>query len=160
MSQVLNRSVPPQNPFSTRYSLLSRLHNWEDQESWMDFFETYWRLIQSMAIKAGLSEDEAQDVIQETVISVAKNIQKFKRDAALGSFKSWLRNIIRWRIADQLKKRLPVRPQSREDDHSLENIPDSMPAGVETAWDEEWHANLLNTAMERVKRRVKEEHFL
>src|SRR6266850_4337975 len=106
MSEVLNR--PARDPFSTRYSLLSRLQDWNDQESWMDFFESYWRLIYSVAIKAGLTEEEAQDVIQETVLSVAKSIHKFKRDQSLGSFKGWLRNIIRWRIADKLKKRLPV----------------------------------------------------
>jgi hypothetical protein len=25
----------------TRYSLLSRLQDWDDQESWKDFFDTY-----------------------------------------------------------------------------------------------------------------------
>ena len=35
----------------TRYSLLSRLQNWEDHESWRVFFDTYWRLIYSVALK-------------------------------------------------------------------------------------------------------------
>src|SRR6266850_763402 len=96
-----------ENLLPTRYSLLSRLHNWDDQESWKDFFDTYWRLIYGLALKSGLTEEEAQDTVQETVISVAKHIEKFNRDPAKGSFKGWLRNIIRWRIADQLKKRLP-----------------------------------------------------
>lgn len=81
----------------TRYSLLSRLGNWDDDESWRTFFDTYWRLIYNTALKSGLSEAEAQDVVQETVICVAKDIQKFKRDRAEGSFKGWLRNLTRWR---------------------------------------------------------------
>ena len=156
MSQV---SPPPaRDPFSTRYSLLSRLHDWDDQESWKDFFEMYWRLIYSVALKAGLTEEEAQDVIQETVISVAKNIHKFKRDRALGSFKSWLRNIIRWRIADQFKKRIPADPADDQD--SLAEIPDETSSRLDSAWDEEWQANLLEAALVRVKRAVKEEHYL
>ena len=91
----------------TRYSLLSRLQNWDDQESWKSFFDTYWRLIYSIALKSGLTEAEAQDVVQETIICVAKDIDKFKHDRALGSFKGWLRNLTRWRIADQLRKRKP-----------------------------------------------------
>src|SRR5512138_772375 len=91
----------------TRYSLLSRLENWDDQQSWKDFFDTYWRLIYGLARSAGLTDSEAQDVVQETVICVAKDIHKFKREKELGSFKGWLRNIIRWRISDQLRKRLP-----------------------------------------------------
>ncbi len=62
-------------------------------------------MIYSVAIKSGLTETEAEEVVQETVICVAKSIQKFKRDRARGSFKGWLRNLTRWRIADQLRKR-------------------------------------------------------
>src|SRR5215831_12190596 len=100
----------------TRYSLLSRLQDREDNESWKEFFDTYWRLIYSVARKAGLTEVEAQEVVQETVISVAKDIEKFKRDRRLGSFKGWLRNLTRWRIADQLRKRTRLAEGSDAED--------------------------------------------
>src|SRR5437867_1469660 len=121
----------------TRYSLLSRLHNRDDQESWKDFFDTYWRLIYGVALKAGLSEQEAQDVVQETVICVAKDIHKFKRDRALGSFKGWLRNITRWRIADQLRKRMPNSTGEKTvAECPLEDIPDSGARSLDLLWDE------------------------
>ena len=41
-------------------------------------------------MKAGLTQVEAQEVVQETVIAVAKNIANFKRDPQRGSFKAWL----------------------------------------------------------------------
>ena len=43
----------------TRRSLLNRLKDWEDQESWQDFFDTYWKLIYGVAAKAGLTDDES-----------------------------------------------------------------------------------------------------
>src|ERR1041384_4826456 len=92
----------------TRATLLSRLKDWNDQESWKDFFETYWKLIYATAIRAGLSDAEAQDVVQDTVVSVAKKMHDFKYDPALGSFKGWLRQLTRWRILNQLKKRMPA----------------------------------------------------
>src|ERR1051326_4040811 len=97
--------LPMDAQVATRYSLLSRLQNREDHESWKDFFDTYWRLIYSVASRSGLTESEAQDVVQETIITVARDIHKFKRDRALGSFKGWLRHTIQWRIADQFRKR-------------------------------------------------------
>jgi DNA-directed RNA polymerase specialized sigma24 family protein len=51
------------------------LKNSEDQASWQDFFDTYGRLIYGVAIKSGLTEAEAQDAVQETVIAVARNIK-------------------------------------------------------------------------------------
>ena len=86
---------------------LSRLRSWRDEESWQEFFDTYGRLIYRMAMKAGLSDAEAQDVVQETIILVARKMPGFKYDPAIGSFKSWLRLLTRRRIEKQLKKRLP-----------------------------------------------------
>jgi RNA polymerase sigma-70 factor (ECF subfamily) len=149
----------------TRYSLLSRLQNWDDQESWKDFFDTYWRLIYSIALKSGLTDAEAQDVVQETVICVARDISKFKRDPRLGSFKGWLRNLTRWRIADQLRRRNPnafgEEPSSNGNASVVEpaEIPDPLDAGLENIWEAEWQSNLMAAALERVKRRVREEHY-
>jgi RNA polymerase sigma factor (sigma-70 family) len=154
-----------EDPIPTRYTLLSRLEDRGDQDSWRDFFNIYWRLIYSVALKSGLTETEAQEVVQETVISVARDIDKFKRDRALGSFKGWLRNIIRWRIGDQLRKRTCA---LRADDSkvvgdlpwpNVAGIPDPAGEAAESVWDEEWQANLLKAALGTIKRSVREEHY-
>ena len=151
MSQTT--TIQPEDFLPTRYSLLSRLQNRDDQESWKDFFDTYWRLIYVAALKSGLTESEAQDVVQETIICVAKDIEKFKRDRSLGSFKGWLRNLTRWRIADQLRKRDPATAMLPGE------LTEENDAGLEKIWTEEWQTNLMVVALERVKRRVKEEHY-
>jgi len=146
----------------TRYSLLSRMQDREDQDSWKDFFDTYWRLIYSFAIQSGLTDAEAQDVVQETVISVARDIQKFKHARTLGSFKGWLRNLTRWRIADQLRKRdrsIPAGSNLSTPSLGPDGIASPVNAELEAIWEEDWQANLLEAAMERVKPRVKEEHY-
>lgn len=160
----------------TRQSLLSRLRDWDDQESWREFFETYWRLIHGLAMKCGLNESEAQDVVQETMLSVAKQMPGFKYDPALGSFKGWLLQITRRRIADQMRKRRPPgvhasahpatvpRAPAQEphlDDRTAtgERIPDPAGPAVERLWEEEWQRNLMHSAIERVKRRVTAKQF-
>src|SRR5437773_7838835 len=99
----------------TRQSLLSRLKNAEDQASWQDFFDTYWKLIHSVAMKSGLTDAEAQDAVQETVIAVAKNIKEFQYNPKKCAFKSWLMMLTRQRIIWQLRKRhvLPARHWTR-----------------------------------------------
>ena len=163
MSSIMTLLV--EDPIPTRYTLLSRLEDRGDQDSWRDFFDTYWRLIYSVAIKSGLTEAEAQDVVQETIISVAGDIHKFKRDRSLGSFKGWLRNLTRWRIADQLRKRTRASwgdaPKTGADPPrpDLAEIPDPAGATAEIVWEEEWQANLLKAALEKIKPRVREEHY-
>src|SRR5678816_3760113 len=97
-------SAPTPDLIPTRQSLLERLKSLDDQSSWGDFFETYWKLIYSVARKAGLSDPEAQDVVQETIISVARHMPSFRYDPTLGSFKAWLMQLTRWRIMDELRK--------------------------------------------------------
>jgi RNA polymerase sigma-70 factor (ECF subfamily) len=89
----------------TRQSLLERLKRWDDQESWRDFFNGYWGLLYRTAIKSGLSESEAQDVVQDTIISVAKKMPSFRYDPAVDSFKGWLLYLTRKRIAMEYRKR-------------------------------------------------------
>jgi len=151
------------DPIPTRYSLLSRLQNWEDNESWRVFFDTYWRLIYAVAIKAGLTETEAEEVVQETILCVARDIHKFKRDRRLGSFKGWLRNLTRWRIADQLRKRTAAvvgLNGAGDPAHSPLGLPDEPEDENAVAnWEREWQWNLLQAAMDRVKARANEEQY-
>src|SRR5262245_6158027 len=100
----------------TRATLLLRLKDWQDQASWEQFFDTYWKLIYGFARKAELTEQEAQDVVQETMFAVAKHMPAFTYNPARGSFKGWLMNMARWRIVDQLRKRKPL-----NDKHRLRN---------------------------------------
>jgi len=151
----------------TRESLLSRLKDWEDRESWQDFFDTYWKLIYGMARKSGLTDAEAQDIVQETVISVARKIEGFNYDPAVCSFKSWMLQLTRWRIINQIKKRERdnVGPEFRlsgageTTDPPLEQIPDPAGFNLESIWDAEWEKNILSAALERVKRKVAPEQF-
>lgn len=148
----------------TRSSLLSRLRNWNDQEAWKVFFDTYWKLIYNAAVRAGLTEAEAQDVVQETVIAVSKNIPEFVYDPAKGSFKTWLMRQTTWRIVGQLRKRLPVagshrNPETSSGTTALERVPDPATQTLEALWDEEWEKNLLEAALRRVKAKVDAKHY-
>ena len=144
----------------TRRTLLSRLKDWNDQENWRIFFDTYWRLIYSTAIKGGLTDAEAQDAVQETVISVMKSLRTFQYDPQKGSFKGWLLQLTRWRILDQLKKRdtrLAGRKGQAETSTrtaTIDRLADPSGPALEAVWDQEWEANLLEAAVARVKQKV------
>jgi RNA polymerase sigma-70 factor (ECF subfamily) len=168
------------DPFlPTRQSLLSRLKAWDDHESWRDFFDTYWRLIYGLAIKSGLTNAEAEDVVQETLLAVAKEMPDFKYDPARGSFKGWLLEITRRRIANQVRKRLKhrhatagplvgeaTRPPSGERTESdqrrtatIERVQDPSSDEMERLWDQEWRSNLLEASIVRVKKQVNAKQY-
>lgn len=150
----------------TRSSLLGRLKDWEDQESWSQFFETYWRLIYNFSLRSGLSHEEAQEAVQETVVAVAKNIGKFQYDPKVCRFKTWLLSVTRSKIANQLARRArqpsathhPA-PDGSDSTPLLNRLPDEQSDPLERVWDEEWQKNLMETAIQRVKGRVSIEQY-
>src|SRR3954453_9154183 len=159
MREPVDGFLPP------RRSLLLRLKKWDEQEIWRNFFDTYSRLIYSFARKAGFGDAEAQDVVQETVVTVAKHIPQFEYDPALGSFKSWLLQITRSRIIDHVRKRQYTRGDQvlpREEQLAtpiLENVAQTTHFDLESIWDQEWQNHLLETAMDKVKRQVSPKYF-
>jgi RNA polymerase sigma-70 factor (ECF subfamily) len=169
-------SVDAADSVPTRQSLLIRLKQWDDSAGWRDFFDTYWELIYNVGRKAGLNDAEAQDVVQETVLAVARKIGEFKTDPSRGSFKSWLLGQARWRIADQFRARKraaqafeePPAPMGKAlkidlDDTSgtqpLHRIADHADNGLEGMWNAEWEQHVLRTALERVKAQVGVKQF-
>lgn len=152
---------------ATRKSLIERLHDWEDQKSWDEFYQTYWRLIYSVALKAGLRSEEAFDAVQETILCIAKQQKEGKYDPKQGSFKAWLMNMTRWRITDQFRKRKKDTAMSASfpsDDPSrrtatLERFADPDGNELEKVWDAEWAKNLTDRALDKVKGRVSPKQF-
>lgn len=146
----------------TRASLIHRLKNLDDQASWQDFYDIYSRLIVEMAVKSGLTRAEAHDVLQETIVAVARHMPTFKYDPSLGSFKAWLFTMTRWRIADEFRKREPAsqHPETATatGTRTIDRIPD-LNAPLDDAWEVEWEKSLLQAAVNKVKRKVDPEKY-
>ena len=158
------REVRP-DTIATRASLLGRLKNWDDQTSWREFDHTYRRLIVAFAMKQGLNESEAEDVAQETFVSVAKDIGKFEYDPARSSFKNWLLKVTRHRITDHIRRRpkeaaaQSCRPDDRTRTSTVARLADPASDALDAAWEEEWRQTLTEQALEQLKPEVSVEHF-
>jgi RNA polymerase sigma factor (sigma-70 family) len=155
---------PPNELIPTDWQLLAGCQNPMDQSSWERFYQTYRNLIYGVALKGGLTAQEAEDVVQETMASVAKNMPGFRYDPAIGSFKAWLLNITRWRITDQLRKRGPTAPEPElpEDTEMGLHVSDGrelMMPELERIWDDEWKKNLTEAALVRVRRHTEPKQY-
>ena len=152
------QSMPmkPEVPLlETRSSLIQRLKATINGESWEEFFHTYWELIYNVARRAGLSEADAQDIVQETILKVHNSLDRFEYNRKRGTFKGWLRTVTRSRLNDFFKKqkRRPAlnRPLEEAADE-LQNLEDPEGPEIEKIWDEEWNRNLIQAALSRTKK--------
>jgi RNA polymerase sigma-70 factor (ECF subfamily) len=147
----------------TSSSLLRQIKNLSNAPGWTRFYETYGPLVERFATKFGLTAAEREDVIQNTMIQVAKNIPSFDYDRQRGSFKSWLFRSAKWKILDILR----ARPKNTYDyQRGIRGDDESPPLAWEPSvsifqelWDVEWQQQLLRDALDIVQKQVCGEHF-
>jgi RNA polymerase sigma-70 factor (ECF subfamily) len=91
-------------PASTSSSLLERVRA-RDAAAWERLVDLYTPLVYRWCRQAGLSPDDAADVVQEVLVSVARSIDDFRGAGPSGSFRAWLRGITRHRLLDLFRRR-------------------------------------------------------
>jgi RNA polymerase sigma factor (sigma-70 family) len=148
---------------ATRTTLLARLKDWGDDSSWQEFFDIYSKLIRNVALKSGLTRAEAEDVVQETMVAVAKHIPSFKYDRKLGSFKHWLLNMSRWRISDQFRRRKKLSTELPDDladeTGQLSALVDEKTLDFDEFWESEWQKTVFDAAINKVKTSLDSEKY-
>jgi RNA polymerase sigma factor (sigma-70 family) len=174
LNMIMNREHG--TSLETRPSLLRRLKTDDDPQSWQEFYQIYGGLIRFFSEKAGLTADEAEEVVQETAIGVARRLPEFIYDPQVCRFKTWLLNLTRWRIQDQIRRRArtggiargtsPGAVADRElpsdetkGTRTVERIPDPAEIEFGAEWDAAWQKNLFTQALERVRDRIEERQF-
>lgn len=158
-------------PLPTRASLLDRLKNPSDDASWSEFDRNYRGLLTGVARRAGLNDHETAEVVQDTLIALARKIPEFRYQPGKDSFKGWLLQVLRWRIVDRVRRRaaaralepatLAERLSERDDPVSHSNptnVADPREAFA-SIWDAEWEEHLLKQALARVKRQANPEQY-
>jgi len=152
----------------TRQSLLSRLRDWQDQDGWREFFDTYWRLIYNVARKSGLRDSQAQDVVQATFIYLSRKMPKFHYEPQRGSFKSWLRVVTRSRINVYRRSEMarddfmrePLTGDDGTEASAVDEVPDPAADVLDEVWQREWEENLMNAASRRLRSKVSAQQLL
>jgi RNA polymerase sigma factor (sigma-70 family) len=134
----------------TRPSLLVRIRDPQDAESWRSFVELYTPPILRYCRLRGLQDADAADVTQEVMAQVARAMRSFRYAPERGRFRDWLGTITRRKVIRHLTKRNlgttggggKDRPEAMLNPRVIEADPD---------WSAEFNAQILRAALERVR---------
>ncbi len=118
----------------TRASLLMTMRDSGPcQVAWREFYDRYAPAIFRIARLRGFAEHEAEDVVQQVMVVIAKHIDHFDYDTSRGRFRHWVQRVTENKIVDLYRRRLR---ESREE-ASLDDRPDGRPQ-VDEAWAQAW----------------------
>ena len=141
--------------WTTRKSLIGRVLD-GDEESWTTFYINYSRLIYAIGERSGLSADDCDDLVQETMRTIFNNRERFRYDSTAGKFRTYLTGIVKHKVCDHYRKR---------DDRVVDAGDDAVPETVDPlnrldeACSQEWKNHILNLAVMELREKVAPETF-
>jgi RNA polymerase sigma factor (sigma-70 family) len=95
----------------TSLSLLHRLRQTSDSEAWNRLMDMYAPLLKRWLGRYGVQESDADDLMQEVLLAVSKDVSEFDHNGRTGAFRSWLKMILIHRLRNFWRMR-GRRPQA------------------------------------------------
>jgi len=140
---------------ATRLTLIEKLKNLDDSYVWEKFFNLYWGLLFNFCLRKGLSYSEAEDIVQDTVITVVSKMPDFTYDPDKGSFKGWLYQITRRKIIDFQRK---IISRNEVDSENIEDIGKTN-KDFDQIWEDEWKNHISKQAIDLTLKQVSTKQF-
>lgn len=135
---------------ATRSTLLARVRDPADEESWREFDARYRELILRYCRKCGLQPANAEDVHQLVMLSLSRSLRHFTYQRELGRFRDYLRRTVRNAISRFLSG-----PGKTDRASSLDEVQDSIIGQDDVAdeiWEREWIHHHFRIAMKKARR--------
>ncbi len=132
----------------TRSSLLQRLRNPADRESWTEFAAIYEPVLHAYIGKKGLQESDARDVVQEVLVKLHRVLPDFTLDRERGRFRTWLWQVTSNAIADWARAR---KRHAREEDAWRDRLADQATGPEPVDWSVSYRKRVLEVVLEKVQ---------
>lgn len=135
--------------YTTHYSIITGVRHRKD-EAWERFYREYSSLIKLHGMDCGVPERELDDLVQNVMCEFFRK-GEFSYDTARGSFRAYLKRIIRVRSMDILRKYYRNR--------RIELAADPDTEYLDRCYDEEYREYLHREALRRLRLRVPPEEY-
>ncbi len=141
---------------STRSSVLAGVAAGKDEAAWARFFDIYAGFVFGVARRRGLSQADADEIVQQVMGELVNGNALDSYDRAKGGFRAWLARRVTWRVDNY-----------RRDDEArfaaeakfAEATAEATAADLERMFEEEWRAAVLEEALRRLREEANPTHF-
>jgi len=137
----------------TSTTLLEGLRDPGNRTVWLDFVERYRPLVVGYGRRAGLSNDDAEDLAQQSLLAFSQAYRDEKYERARGRLRDWLFGI----VANQLKNQRRARARRAErlpETRSGEPVEVAGESELEHLWEDEWQSAVARECLAQVRREV------
>lgn len=136
----------------TSATLLERLRDRADTEAWQRLVDLYSPLLSAWLRRHALQDADVEDLVQEVLLTVAREAPQFEHSGRPGAFRHWLRNILANRLREFWRGRR-LRPAATGESDFLALLdqlqdPDS---GISHLWDQEHDQHIVRRLLAMIE---------
>jgi len=133
----------------TSVSLLDRLADDPDADSWQQLADLYTPLLRQWLRRYDVQDSDADDLIQEVLLVVAREIPSFRHNQRQGAFRNWLRTIVVNRLRNfwRSRKHRPHVIGSSSFAEQLDQLKDDG-SGLSRIWNDEHDRHVIGRLLE------------
>lgn len=142
---------------STSLSLLDRARNERESDAWERLVKIYSPLMRRWISRFGLQDSDAEDLVQEVLLTVANELQAFEHSGRVGAFRKWLRLILANRLQHYWRARgnrpMPKGGSSLPD--QLRELEDGA-SNLSQIWNDEHDRHVLKRLATQIRPRFQQ----
>ena len=138
----------------TSLSLLARAQSDASDDAWQQVAGLYASLLRSWLTRFEVPATDADDLIQEVLLTVSRELPRFEHSGCAGAFRSWLRTILVHRLRDfwRSRKYRPAATGGSTWAEQLEQLADES-SNASREWNLEHDRHVMARLLESVQPR-------
>ena len=144
----------------TSLSLLARVRQSPVDSGWRELCDLYDPLLRRWLRRYGVAGHEADDLVQDVLLVVTREVRRFEHNARPGAFRGWLRTILVHRLKDYWRRR-DRQPSPGGGTHAaaaLHELEDDA-SGLSRQWDREHDQYIVQRLLARIEPRFSADTF-
>jgi RNA polymerase sigma-70 factor, ECF subfamily len=139
---------------TTSLSLLERARSDPESDEWRRLTAIYSPLLRDWLRRYSVQESDADDLIQEVLLTIARELPAFEHSGNPGAFRTWLKTILVYRLLNYWRSRNahPVESGGSRVMDQIHELADPA-SGLSGLWDAEHDRHVLSKLLQQVRPR-------
>ena len=139
-------------PLNTRLTLLQKIKNSQDDQSWEEFVDYYQGYIYAVVLNMNINYHDTQDLVQAVLLKAWKNLPTFEYDPGKGRFRGWLTTVTKNTVKRFLQKkaRQLENCENEKKEELQEYLSEVALPDIDDIAQREWEAYISKMAWENI----------